>query len=514
MHKKEGCEMKGTLSRRTFVAAAAAIGGSIALSACVQEGSMRETYGESGPVDVLETDVVVLGAGLAGLGAAGAAALGGADVVLVEKGSSLLSAFWPSPGNLGIAQLPENEDAWIFTSDVPDTTEDFLARWKEQTEVGYRDVAYPDYERMIDTMTEACRTVSWMEDLRLPFEKSMDKSVDGVDGVRPVVNAESDHTGGQRIGDVFDAVLQENGATMLFESAGVELAIEGGDVVGVVVEGPQGRQTVHAKAVVLATGGYAGSEEYRKKYIPEAEAAGCRFVGLPFNTGDSMTMASAAGAALYEDGWIIPSSLAVSEALVRADFNLDWLEAPETGMFVDATGVRFANEAAGPTTLATTMVDSKRGPYYVLFDSSEADAAALIERGLSTGEAFKGGTIEELAAAAEMDALAAAFASYQDSAASGTDAEFNKPAKHLKAYKDGPYYLVRFVPSYVATMGGVKTNANCQAITEDGTPINGLFVVGESTHRFLYNRSFIPACSNGSGITMGRLTGEYLATLI
>ena len=51
-----------------------------------------------------------------------------------------------------------------------------------------------------------------------------------------------------------------------------------------------------------------------------------------------------------------------------------------------------------------------------------------------------------------------------------------------------------------------------QALGENGSVIPGLFAVGEATHRFMYNRSFVRHCSNSSALTMGRLTGAALAT--
>ena len=61
-------------------------------------------------------------------------------------------------------------------------------------------------------------------------------------------------------------------------------------------------------------------------------------------------------------------------------------------------------------------------------------------------------------------------------------------------------------------MGGVKTDANCQAVAAEGGPaIDGLYAIGETTHRFMYNRSFVRHCSNSSALTMGRLTGKALA---
>ena len=185
--------------------------------------------------------------------------------------------------------------------------------------------------------------------------------------------------------------------------------------------------------------------------------------------------------------------------------------ATSSKMLVDSTGARFVNEAAPVTALATSMTDNQAGPYYVLFDSSNAEVVAVIEKGLSTGDVLKGVSIEELADAAGAPQLAATFEAYQQAAAAGADEAFGKKADMLAAYGDGPFYLVKFVPSYVATMGGVKTDASCQALGENGSVIPGLFAVGEATHRFMYNRSFVRHCSNSSALTMGRLTGKALA---
>ena len=57
--------------------------------------------------------------------------------------------------------------------------------------------------------------------------------------------------------------------------------------------------------------------------------------------------------------------------------------------------------------------------------------------------------------------------------------------------EEGPYYLVRVVPSFVATMGGVRTNENYQVLTTEGAAIGGLYAAGEMAHRFLYSRHFI-----------------------
>ena len=99
---------------------------------------------------------------------------------------------------------------------------------------------------------------------------------------------------------------------------------------------------------------------------------------------------------------------------------------------------------------------------------------------------------------------------YSDCTSSGTDSSFGKPSEKLVPYGEGPYYLVKYVPSYVATMGGVQTDEHCRAIREDGSPIEGLYAIGEATHRFMYNRSFVRHCSNSCALTMGRMTGQAI----
>ena len=103
-------------------------------------------------------------------------------------------------------------------------------------------------------------------------------------------------------------------------------------------------------------------------------------------------------------------------------------------------------------------------------------------------------------------ALAEAFASYQAFAEGSAEDEDGKPVEKAVAYGDGPYYLVSYVPSYVTTMGGLKTDSDCRVIDDAGNAIEGLWAIGETTHRFMYNRSFVRQCSNLVGLSMGGLT--------
>ena len=108
-------------------------------------------------------------------------------------------------------------------------------------------------------------------------------------------------------------------------------------------------------------------------------------------------------------------------------------------------------------------------------------------------------------------ALTETFASYQAFAEGSAEDEYGKSVEKAIAYGEGPYYLVSYVPSYVTTMGGLKTDSDCRVVDDAGNAIEGLWAIGELTHRFMYNRSFVRHCSNSAGLSMGRLTGEAIA---
>lgn len=513
-------EGRKLFSRRQFVAGVAVLGGTLALTACgANPKTENPTSGSSDAgAEAKETDIVIIGSGLAGSACARAAALGGAKVTLVDKAPFYMSTFLTSLGNVSIAQVPENKEYWQFEDGEPDTMEAFTERYKAATEIGKVDAPYPDYERMQRMMEESCKTIDWVNELGIGFKESFTKEQVGTDTVKPDAPTDPSIKAGQDVADAFQAELENLGVEIMLSTEATKLLQDGDTVVGITVKNGKQEQDIKAKAVVLAVGGFGGSDEYRDELVPAINKMGFQYLGNAMNTGDGMTMGKAVGAALYDDCWVIPNVIMPTRTLTEAEPGFAKLcdtgmegAATSAKMLVDASGKRFVNEAGPTTALATAMTDNAAGPYYVLFDSSNADVAALIEKGIDTGDVLKAESIEELAAAVNAAALADTFAAYQAAAEAGVDGEFNKKAEMLVPYQDGPYYLVSFVPSFVATMGGVRTNGDCQVIREDESTIEGLYAIGECTHRYMYNRSFVRHCSNSSALTMGRLTGTALA---
>lgn len=514
--------MKVAINRRKFCMGLAIAGAGMAFASC--SPTLSQADDDAQAAEQVEADIAIIGAGLAGMACARAAAQGGARVILVDKAFFLGSTFQTSMGNVSICQIKENEDYWQFVDGEIDTMETFLERYKAMTEVGKLDVPYPDYDRVKTIMEESCKTIAWVEEVGLDFQQSFTKEAVGTDTVKPDTSTTPGTAGGAFFIEKMAAELEGLGVEIMLSSTATELIEEAGMVVGVKVSKGSGSPVnIHAPAIVLATGGFGASEEYCDKLVPAINELGFQYQGNGLNTGDGMTMAAKVGAALYDDCWVIPNVAVPSKKLtdIDSDFSLlcdqsVWGKAFEGGytstkMLVNAEGLRFVNEAGPATAIATAMADTGGDPYYVLFDSSNPEITALIEKGLGSGDVFTGENIEALASAAEMDHLTETFVGYSDCTSSGTDSSFGKPSEKLVPYGEGPYYLVKYVPSYVATMGGVQTDEHCRAIREDGSPIEGLYAIGEATHRFMYNRSFVRHCSNSCALTMGRMTGQAIA---
>ena len=512
------------LSRRAFCIGASILGASIALGGCASKTDTAETGSTDEAATDPNADLIIIGAGLSGMACARSAAENGASVILIDKAPFAGSTFQTSMGNVSILQIADNEEFWQFQDGPEDTMNDFIARYTKATETGKVDAPYPDYDRVKALMAASCETIAWMEELGVDFQQSFTKEMVGTDTVKPDASNLSDTLPGAFVVEQMVHALDNLGVDLRLSTEALELITEGDAVVGVRVD-DGAESELRAPVVVLATGGFGASEAYCDELVPTLNKIGFQYQGNAMNTGDGMTMAKAVDAALYEDCWVIPNVIVPARALTAVDPDFELLcdqsihgkalegGATATKLIVDATGERFINEALPPIALATTMADRDAAPYFALFDSSDGEVVAVLEKGVGTDGLLKADTIEALAETAQLPALPETFAAYQAAAESGADEAFGKTAEKLTAYASGPYYLVSYVPSYVATMGGVKTNADCQAVRADESAITGLYVVGECTHRFMYNRSFVRHCSNSSALTMGRLTGKALAEL-
>lgn len=476
----------------------------------------------------LTADIVVVGSGIAGMSAAVSAAQNGASVVLVEKQGYLGGSYFSSPGNMAVAEIEENKENHV--QDSSDTLTDAIARYEERISDSKEKASY-DRSRVESLLIESMNTVAWQQEMGIVFDPFFTIEMNGLETLKPNVPEIEKGLNGGKCMQKMASIAEGLSVQLMTGTTATSLVVEEGTVKGIVAEDAEGSFTINAKQVILATGGFGGNEEMVLEAVPALKETGYYFQGIVADKGDGIVMAEAAGAATYADPWLVATTLAPASELLNANRQFAKLvegmcytvhfegEAIEDAsiadhLLVNAKGERIVNEAGDKSKQLAALLDSHSGSFYALYTGAEGELAEILESGVETGFVMKADSLEGLAEAAKMDSatLAATVTAYNEAVAKGVDEQFNKPIERMHEIKtEGTLYLVRVVPSFVATMGGLITNTDYQVLNEEKQPIEGLYAVGEVTHNFLYSRHFVAGASNGFSATMGRLAGAHAA---
>lgn len=303
------------------------------------------------------------------------------------------------------------------------------------------------------------------------------------------------------------------------ENAGIEIILEctakelvtdaNGSVTGVIAETADSIITFNAPAVILATGGISANDSLVQQYSPEVDAAGTISIASAGCDGAGLLMALNVGAGTFDHFYTSVASITVDPALTAAVSAASSLSMTNQ-LAVNGKGERYANEAPHYATMSNVyMIENGNAPYWVIYDSSDADIAAILEEGASKGLVAKGATIAQLAEAMNVDSttLEATYDRYMEQVNAGKDEDFGKSVEHLIALNEAPYYAVQFFPRTFGSQGGILTDYDGHALTDEGTVIHGLYAVGADSNRYYYNRSYTGGASMGLYATTGRIAG-------
>ena len=322
-----------------------------------------------------------------------------------------------------------------------------------------------------------------------------------------------------------------------FETGLKDLIQSGNEVTGAVLASPSGEMTVRArKGVVLATGGIGWSASLRERLLP---APARRYSMAPTsNSGDGLLAAERAGAVI--DAEMASAALWMPSSIMkRADGDVSvfphiMLDRAKPGLLaVDRTGRRFVNEANSYHDFVAAMLDTKDGrvhmPCFLVCDRSFIDnyGLGLIHPGtrnlqtyIEAGYLREGATIESLAQRIDVEAaeLSGTIARYNASADSGIDEEFgrgsselnrfngdplNKPNPCLRKLGPGPYYAVEVWPSDLASSAGLRVDARGRVLSREGTPLRGLYAVGNDSASIFRGTYPGPGTMLGPAIVFG-----------
>ena len=474
---------------------------------------------KAGRDETLETDVVVVGGGGAGMSATIRIRMNGLDVVLVEKMPFIGGAASISGGQV-VAQGSKLQKAFGSKDDsVESMVKDFLANGNNLNDLSKLTLYAKNVGPTIDWLHEKVGVKFIPNNLPFLAEYSHRRAVEFQGGAGTMA---------QHLREV----IGSNGAKVLLSTKVESLIVEDGKVMGVkaVDENTGVKYTIRAKKTLLSTGGYGNN---KSMLTPEMQKV--LYYGPVSSTGDGLKMAQDLGVKtqLLQYGKRYPNGIEVAPGIAKSTIYANVGAFDQAGILVNVDGVRFVNEKASNRHILEPMLRNKNGQAYVFMDQkswegfykrapetgvSQADMDKyLANDGKSAPLFVKGATIEEVAkkAGINAEALKATVAKYNGFVKAKKDADFGRPVEYMKAEisAEGPYYIVEQKPRFATTMGGVCTDDNLNLVKTDGTVIPNLYGAGEIVGGVMGDDS--PAGANvGWALTSGRVAADAMAAAI
>ncbi|WP_232678835.1 3-oxosteroid 1-dehydrogenase [Nocardioides sp. R-C-SC26] len=333
--------------------------------------------------------------------------------------------------------------------------------------------------------------------------------------------------------------LVDAGVPVAYETDLVDLLVEDGRVVGVVVERDGVRREIRARrGVILGSGGFEHNQELREKFLPAPTNTEWS-TGAPSNTGGGLVAGTAAGAAtdLLDDAWWGPTIPLPG----RAWFCLAERNLPGSIM-VNGAGQRYMNEALPYVEATHAMYEGEATgvshvPSYLVFDQTYRNRylfAGVAGRQPFPGRWYKEGVVtraDSLAALAEKlglpeGSLDATVERFNGFARSGVDEDFHrgesaydkyysdptvKPNCSLAPIQKGPFYAVKIVAGDLGTKGGLVTDERARVLREDGSVIEGLYAAGNVSSAVMGTTYPGPGGTIGPALVFGYLAAEDIA---
>jgi|TARA_R110001583_G_scaffold96909_2_gene241586 fumarate reductase flavoprotein subunit len=459
-------------------------------------------------------DVIVVGGGGAGLSAACAAAEKGAKVALLEAGSSLGGSTALSGGVFYAAGTSLQRAAGVEDDSSEKMYEYYMTL--NQFRVNPQNVS------------KLCRmsadAFEWLVGLGVEFKS------EGLyaSGVESIPRGHGAALGGAGIVNGLEVEAQRLGIDIALGSRVKALHTVNGVVCGVNLGG----DTITARAVILATGGFGQNRYLLNKYYPEAASqkdwAWC--ISAETCVGDGLIMGTDVGADIdgFNRGLLLPTP-GFSRSL---DVMLpSWL------MLVNRSGRRFVNESIEYAVMSGVISSELGGSAFAIFDENskkhgKPDPQFLhyyesglftytwsndrIEEQVAAGKVLQCDTLAELATRAGIlpEALENNVNKYNESVGSGCDVSFGKDAALMRKILEPPFYACEIRPAIIClTSAGLRINDRAQVLDECGNEVPGLYAAGETTGSVLGERYIGGGNSIANAVVFGRVAGWEASSL-
>lgn len=486
------------------------------------------SHKETSILNHIETDVVVVGAGGAGLSAAIAALEKGSHVIVVEKrrpgGSTAMAK-----GFLA-AESPVQKRALIHTP------RDLV--YKIAMQYSHLKIDPRIIRAFVDKSGD---TVEWLEKMGVVIEQVSPSYINQYPLTWHVLKG-----GGRHLIDILEKTCLDRGVQIISQTEGKEIRKNrNGDLTGLLVAKSGKYITISAKSVILATGGYGGNATLLKKYCP-FYYEGMLHIGAP-NMGDGLSMATSFGAATDGLGVMHLAGPYFSEK-VSMDIENQNIVMPLAAigfepniLWVNKRGERFIDESEGgdhfesayaiarqPDRVAYMIIDSGivremerngliagQGKYKELQRMGMSGLADALKSVEGKEKIVVSDSWDKVAQwiGAEPDLLKKTIEDYNTCCDRGFDPIFTKERRFLIPIRKPPFYVMKGVLSFLGTIGGVKINHHMQVLNKQDRPIPGLFAAGVDTGGWTADNycGKLPGTTFGFALNSGRIAGENAA---
>ena len=459
-----------------------------------------------------DADVVVIGAGGAGMTAAMTAADAGQKVVILESQAMVGGNSARATGGMNAAKTvyqDENEfdqaagvektlataaekyadnetitalaktvsEQWAAYQANPTGYFDSVELMELDTMVGGKGINNPE---LVKTLCEGTAdAIDWLDENGITLHNVSSFGGASVKRIHRPVNEEGKVVS---VGAYMIPLLQENCEkrgidivlnttvdTILTDANGAAVGVSGTDKDGNTV-------VVNAKSVILATGGFGANLDMVTQYKPEL--AGFMTTNAAGAQGQGIEMATAIGAGTVDMDQIQihPTVEANTAALITEGLRGDG------AILINEEGQRFIDEV-GTRDVVSAAEIAQTGSYsWLVVDQAMVDASSVIQGYIKKGYTVTGETYEELGKAMGVDeaAFAETMNTWNGYVEAKNDPDFGRTS-FANPLNTAPYYAIKVTAGVHHTMGGLKINTNTEVLKADGSVIPGLFAAGEVT---------------------------------
>ena len=485
-------------------------------------------------------DVVIVGAGGAGMTAAIEATDAGAEVIIVESQSMVGGNSIRSTGGLNAAKTilqDENEfeegagvekqlataaetyadneiiselaetvqEQWDAYQAEPEGYFDTHELFELDTMIGGKGINNFD---LVKTLVEnSADAVYWLDEIGAPLPSVSSFGGASVKRIhRPVDDEGKTISVGSFIVPILEKNLADREVALLLNTTATEILTDDGAAVGIKAIGPDGENiTIYADSVVLTTGGFGGNLDKVVEEKPELE--GFMTTNAPGVLGQGIEMAEAIGAATVDMDQIQihPTVQADTASLITEGLRGDG------AILVNEEGQRFTDEVGTRDAVSAAEIAQTGSHSYLIVDQAMVDASSVIQGYINKGFTTEGETYEELAEALGIDpeTFAQTMNDWNACVEAKEDPDFGRTS-FANPLDTAPFYAINVTAGIHHTMGGLAIDTDAEVLNVDGEAIPGLFAAGEVTGG-VHGANRLGGNAVADFVVFGRIAGQNAA---